>query len=758
MIIQMDIVAVCVSFVVAILAIAYPILFQVVSQLDAKYSSIHIVNLFDKEIDKKFFIFFLVTSLISILLKVLDIPTLIKSDTFSFIIEDFTLHLLTLNTIFLIISFFFFVKKILIYYTPSRFLKYLFSRHKAAEPNENYDDFDAIADVLYFAIQKQDEAISKTISDFMYGVFKAKRDNNPNMPIEYPSAYYVLVYKSIEHLATSKNKRLLFLESRTIGGIWLLGELGGSKISNLTYNWLWQNIVVAVSNKRDDMILLHWENAHQYFTYHLKHIVPELSPSDFQTINSDSIEERNKERDLFLNFHYALGGLLLYSQDYESIKSMFKYTTSQPPRYELLPTSMTEVFEKYNHFRDLYDLNYPFISSHYRFPNLKGLNADGAIKNWICRYIAILYLRQFTLVSYNSTMQPASVPNLPHDQDRRVVWLENLGYFRKIIKELLDNEELKTKLGLPSFSNQWCSENRKPKPLEFIDGFKRNIENSIEQTEIEQPVSNNKAAKFYDSTKAILHNTFAEYEAINNKQLIESTFNKAEIHGGNMLMDKSAFADNQPVDHLNFHSFLAESISLRFKHTISTIFFRNKTANYLLKSEDLFPAIDKLDINGTDFVIVNFGLNLDYLKSTLNLDGLENNTYKGISIINFPINNYHLVSDSLFLLRKEDFPNIIYMPIEDEEKEKYPYLDIDEGFNLSATIVDLNQHRELRVQLEAQNPDKELRKFVWLNIFFFAEVRWKKNAPNTMLRLYSQYEERGLPNDLKDIKKLKVTG
>lgn len=46
---RMNIISICVTFISVILGIAYPILLQVISKLDEKYSSVIILKLFNKE-------------------------------------------------------------------------------------------------------------------------------------------------------------------------------------------------------------------------------------------------------------------------------------------------------------------------------------------------------------------------------------------------------------------------------------------------------------------------------------------------------------------------------------------------------------------------------------------------------------------------------------------------------------------------------------------------------------------------------------
>jgi hypothetical protein len=70
----MDNVSICVAFIAAILGIAYPILLEVVSRLDEKYSSLVVLDMFGKEKEKRFFSISLIASLGILLLYVLKLP------------------------------------------------------------------------------------------------------------------------------------------------------------------------------------------------------------------------------------------------------------------------------------------------------------------------------------------------------------------------------------------------------------------------------------------------------------------------------------------------------------------------------------------------------------------------------------------------------------------------------------------------------------------------------------------------------------
>jgi hypothetical protein len=751
----MEIVSICVSFIVAILGIAYPILFQVVSRLDEKYSSNLIIDLFNKEKPRKLFLIFLISSLASILIWTLKIPPLFQINGLNFLINNSALIFLSLNTITLIVFFFLFVEKILVYYTPTKFLKYLIKKHIKTKDVDNQVFFKAISDILIFSIKQQNQTIAKTISDFMYSAFQKVREENEGKAVEYPISYYEVIYKAIEELGFLENKKLKFLEYRTAGAIWLLGEVKNNKVSKTTYTWIWRNLLLAISYKKDDMVMDYWKNAHQFYSYQLQQIMPKYSYNPFKTLNEEEIKTREEERRKFLEFHYVLGGLLLYEKRYDVIGRVFKYTTSIPPVYELLPLAMGEVFQTFIQFRDPYETNYSWISHSYEFPNLDGLNSDGVIKYWITKYTALLYIRQYSIQPYLITMKPLELPKAPDEQGEKKKLIENLDFFEKLVKEVMQETELMEKAKLGFINKDWIEENQLPDPIELIHQYKSQLKKAFEKIEVQQDVSLTKLEQVKESSTPIISAAIKEYNCIRNDSIIEGSFNNWFIHGGRTVMEKNAFSDNNDVHHLNFDSFLASHIAKKFKYGISETFFYAKSDKYLLNISDVFKGIDKLKINSSDYVIVNFGNNLSYIKDQYTIDDLSDYKYKDIEIINFQESNHLIAGESLFILRKTDLPNIIYKDLDAEQIDKYSLELIDHEIKLYLSVVNLNKNEELRNELKPSYEDKDLNKSVLLNLSILTEIRWKKGVTNIMIQVNTPYRERGIPNSLKDVIEIK---
>lgn len=615
------------------------------------------------------------------------------------------------------------------------------------------EHFKALTDVFLNSITRKNYTLVSTISRFLYDAFRKERDKAGDTPVVYPNSYYELIYKTIEELAQLNNRKFASIEKRTVGGIWLLGELQGSKISDSTYTWLWRNLILAIQYEKDDMILDHWETSHQYISYSLDFIQPDYdySSGKLEVKNKEQVNNRKQEREKFLEFHYALGGLLMYKNQYSCIKKIFDYTTSQPPKYELLPDSMSEIFHFYNELRDPYEMKYPWISSQYPFPDLRGMSSDYIIKKWISSYFAVLFLRQYTIAPYLITMKPLDYPVLPKTQSEIKNWIDGLDFFKKLVSEHLNNKELLSSMNLDFITHDWCESNHKKHPLDFIDTLKEKLLNEYQQNAITIPISKEKIAQFENSTKEIIENRIDSFNKISRKADITGETDKWYVNGQQMLQSKDAFSEKPEVHHIDFDSFLASVLSRNISEGIASTFFYKKSETYLLKQEDIFKAIDRLKINN-EYLIVSFGINIEHYINNLKIPNLSLQKYKDIDICSY--NGSRPVDSSLFLLKKTDLPFISTKEIEKEQIDKYSLNKISDSMNLYTSILDLNEtSKEIFNENKDGKEEDEIRKSVLMSIIISTEIKWKKNVNVINLIEYSKYRQKGLPNNLNEIAK-----
>lgn len=750
----MNSIEICIPFIVAILGVAYPILFQVISNLGEKYDSVLLVSVFKKEWEYKIFKYLLYITLAAVLLYILaGITRIINTN---WLIEQSEILIIIL-TFCLIISFFLLVHRILIYYNRNDLAIYFIGKDKKIDPNSgNRLYFESISELLYWSIKNQNEHIAKTISDYFYGCFQKFREKKTYRKTGYPEQYYIVTYKATLELLIINDNKLIFLESRIPGGIWLLGEFANTKIPEKTYSYLWINLRQCVDYKRDDIILSYWQNASQYFSYSLRSIDKTFS-EDYQSIlNSNEIAEQEKERSRFLEFNYALGGLLTYQQRYDCIHRLFRFTQSEPPKYVLLPETMRAVFDCFFKFMDSYSDEMAWIAYKYSFPNTEGIDADGVIRYWIRKYIAILFLRQYTLLTYFSYQQHTSIPSLPTTQGEKKFWLNHIDYFKELVLNTRSNKELMDELKFDLYgyiSDEWCRENGKLPPNSLFEETKNALVEGMEITEREQEPSIEKIDQFKKSTNEIVSRLFDKYRGVKNSQKIIEDYHSWYTRGIQATIDKNSFVENQGISHINFDSFLAEGYVRELNYTFSQQFHLKNTRKYLLDKEKLFKGIDCLNIEEPDnYVIIAFDLHIPYFEGTDGLDS-TNNKYNGIEIYEIR-GSLSLLNQSLVILKKTDLPYFNYLEVNPEIREKYELEEINSNIKLYASVIDLNKREDLWNEL-SQRGEVDLRTQVLLRIELSTEFRWKENIELVQIRLFSIYEEKGIPNKLKDIQPFK---
>ena len=122
--------------------------------------------------------------------------------------------------------------------------------------------------------------------------------------------------------------------------------------------------------------------------------------------------------------------MLLYSQRYKLLNRIFRHTMSIPPSYELLPSTMTTVFASFVRFRDLEHRMLPYPYHSYQ---TEGIAGESLSQSWICKYISLTFLRQYTVTSYYYGQNPVVLPFLPSSRFEKQQWLDATEYLKSCI-------------------------------------------------------------------------------------------------------------------------------------------------------------------------------------------------------------------------------------------------------------------------------------------------------------------------------------
>lgn len=746
-----NIVSICVALDIAIIGIAYPIIVDKISNIGSKYSSDYLSELFENEFPQKkikilewaisYFIFAIYATVISFIPLVFKFKPLFGWEKY-WIVNNSADLLVFVTTSVLVILFFIWLNKVSLYnHKSTKLLNYLVSKYndfKDSDVEENYH-LKTINEFAYYAIRNQDTHIQKTLVSFYFDEFyKLQKSHDNNIPLIYPIDLYQLNYNVTSELVDSRNNKLRVLEHRAVSGIWILGEgFNAISISKESYIWLWRNINLIV--ERTDFVKIYWERAYQHYDQKLTHIEgEEYSLETNQYSNQQVIDKRIEERKEFLEFNYAFGGLLMFKQNYNALRFLFNHSTSLPPSYVLLPMNMTEIFEVLNHFSEN---NYSLeINLEFKYP-FSGLDDywGQKIRFWINSYMALLFIRQFSLRPYMTFHDFTGLPNLPNKTNELNYWHRNILVFENNLGKVKSNKELMDILGFTPIIDE---DTRGNTFLAFLEDLKSKIQEKIKYNENNITLYEPKVEQFNSKTDEILENAFNKYQIIQNPKDLskEEDVTKFGVNGLQTNYPKQAFSeDDSQIDYDTF--FAKQVVKSRLDYFIPNSFLAARTKRYLFKESDLSSAIKKFKIDSNYVIIVinpSFG-KLDLINEF------------GDFVINLKSTN-NRVQDTFFLLKKSDLPTIKNLQFEESEIEADSLTTRKNNVYTSVLDLNLNENKEIRERWLDREAESDLRKQVQITVAFKTIIIWKNQRNVIQINLYSKFLEQGIISELKDIK------
>jgi hypothetical protein len=681
----------CIYTLIAILGIAYPILLQVISRLDDKYSSARAVGLFEQEPERKGFVFLLKLSALVAGIWFCRFPpptTLLGHGFLSAVVANSALLLVYLTSVALLVLFFLLTEKIITYYNTQKFSAYLQQKHRQNRADKRHVEI--LTDVFLAVISARNSPVAQQIAEFLTEEFDWERTEAGTNEVTYSSVYYQLTYRTTEELAQLGNRKDKSLAHQAAGGSWLLGNSAQHAISEFTYSALWRNLLLALEYEQEDMVYDYWRTAYRYLEQYLPAIARQYETADaaLRVTNTDAITLREQQRDRFWEFQHAVGAVLLYLEKAKLLRKLWGYTTSQPPHFWLLPTHTTEIFTAFARYHDTFRL-WPPVDVRYPFPNEAGVGSEGIISNWLCRYLAVLFLRQYTLQSTLVGYEPLAYPVLPADQSDKQRWLDSLPYFRRLVTQVLHEPQLLRELHLDFLTEAWCHDQRADYPLAFIDKLAQQLTAAFQRDAAELPLDQGQVAEFYQDSGRILEMAVADVQSLALAPGADTpSFEEARyLRGMHRLVEKDAYSARPVVTNLTFSTFSAGQLRRGLRDRVAAFFIQRETAVYMIARPEVFAALDKLAIDSS-YLIINLSVNLGRAASESAVEGYSPESYRGTEILNFSINDY---PDSLLVIRRSALPQLHFLPLDPAAVARYQLTRISERFPLYGSVLDANK-------------------------------------------------------------------
>ncbi|MFJ1262998.1 hypothetical protein ACILDS_09935 [Capnocytophaga canis] len=751
-----------VTIITAILGVAYPIILDKTSDIGDRYKSEYLTQIFDTEFFQRkikplryitYFEIVLYIALLSLIPPIFSCPPLF--DWNNWFINNSAHILVFCTTVCLIVSFIFWLKEVILYNGKTKkLLKHISQKYEKSNNEEDKQILlKAINEITIYAIDKQDKRLEKDLLNFYVKTRDLHREKYSNLieseniedrGLEYPFDYYNTISEIVKECVETNNLKLLSIQHKAINGHLLIpNDFQQIKISDTTYGWLWYNVTLIRHNY--NFVAEFWKNSSQYFRFELEQIYPNFQQNENGEIidaNKNISEQREEERNRFLEFHYAFGGLMLYSKNYEALNYMFTFSQSQPPKYELLPYTMTDFFKWFEWFSNEYNHLGIFIGyAKYQFPDLDNLGNRKDVVFQICKYICILFLRQFSIPETLHYHNPTKQPNLPQELKKLYNWQKSLEYFRFCLNKVLEDKEILQRLNLQQMFIEKESEINI-----FLEELEESIRTIIQNEKKNAEISKSKELQFYKSSSKILGDGFKQYENIRNKEGFDNTDKdvKTFIRGSQTLSPKSSFTDGD-TPCVDCDSVFAHGIvQWNLKKYIPNAFLMARTQSYLLSKDDLIKGINKIVDKKENVCIIAFNLGNEIIQS------IKQSKYKD-KVIYLPSTD---LRNLIFILKEKDLPKFTFKNVSGKEKQKFHLKGINKKYKIYASIIDINLPKNEKLKnIYANNLDKDNLQ-VLETLSFITEIRFRADRKIIQIKVNSVYEESGSVNSLDDLKPL----
>jgi len=363
-----------------------------------------------------------------------------------------------------------------------------------------------------------------------------------------------------------------------------------------------------------------------------------------------------------------------------------------------------------------------------------GVGSEGLIKKWLCLYQIVLFLRQYTLGKALMFDEPLAYPKLPDDQPAKKQWLDSIGYFRRLVTQVLQDTRLLQDLSLDFLTEAWCVQQGVEYPLDFINNLEVQLQVAYKQGAVVLMLAPEKVAEFYQDSAGLLDRVADELMqlscSVSDTNFLEARY----LRGGQQIVEKDYYSANPEVSHLNFTTVLAVHLKSRIRNAVATLFVRNQTTTYNLLQNDLFTALDKLVLDDS-YIIINLGINLSRIASSNGISGFLPGSYDGVEIVELQTQDYR---ESLLVIRRENMPQVNFLPLEPAEIKKYSLDTISTRYSIYGSVLDINALSE-EVEAELRNGDfgnfndVKVKSQALETLEFLLELKWQKDAKLVLL-------------------------
>lgn len=727
------------SILSTLFGLSYPLVIGCIEKIDDKFGSTKLSERFMSEISFRCFKISLVVNLVISVI----FPFLMDGCTYAriFILIQCT------GALALVLSALVLFSKIIAYYIIANLQKAIIKDYdkavnrKCKEKESQY--FTQWVDLSGELLKSADIELVQSVYNVLSNYVDRVNAESNGRVLVFDQYFYEAVSRINEFLSKGESKPISVNNGNSILTYLILMD---SAVSETTYRYLWRNLRIQMFYNKDEWIMEYWKMASQKIGLFMQPMLQCFYDENGNSRTRGQIEDSQKQRDDFLEFHIMLCSMLIQQNKYRLLELMLSFTQSEPPSYPLVPSTLSEIIDVFNRMNSNSSVDPFYYASKYQMPNMHGITKGKVVGAANC-YLALLAYRIY-VIRWNYgpefVLNTGALPNTL--SELRSLW-DNLDVFKRSLEGIKDNKELLNVVSFRSFDEEIGDKAKiynksiLLNPNQLVAHLQEEILAKMENLRTVLSLSEEKVDSVEDELASNIQKAMEPYG-----DLLKERFSQNQCYNLNssvtMPFPNTAFVENPDVGHIGIADCMSSYMLHNFQHMFASAFFqKHSIIDYKLSSEDLFEAIDRLNLNKQHYIIA-FGVYLDHYIGALEelkKDADHKYSYKGIEILAFDYSS-EFFSQMLYVMRYEDRPFLKFYAPSPEELKKMCLVRKDELYSLWLSLEKLSEHPELleepiKTKLGDKANQYSLFTAIWCPKLFFKQENYPMVSIKVKYRL-----------------------
>lgn len=633
-----------VSLIGTILGICYPLFLENIRKIDDQYQSTVLAKRFQEAPVFKLYRLLLI---VAIIISFLAPFIMLFSDNSIVNIGVETIHCLFVLALVFVMLYMF--RVIQTYYNPDDLSRLLFECPKSQHLPVDRELLMASVDLMRYSCERNNMDVYRISKGYLVN---AATIEQRSVGYEYYNLSSLLqdTFIRITDLSTDETLKPLCYDNILVQVYYNIFCKGFNGENN--YATIWYSLNKIMESENTEWFQQYWSAAISYCGLIVKNL------------RSDASEHVFENQARFLEFHHALGAMLVYQRKNDWLHYILTTDNVSLRKFDLIPGSLNQIFFHMVRFELLSDRPWELTGKYQMNGISNDVNSDQTILLQLYRYFTLLIMRLYSYNDYNiGYCDPMQLPNID-------------GYDLRGLKDLKGTVER-----ILYTVNYWYDDNRiseiylpvtpeKSEVIKLLDGLIEKINARI-QFHINNPELDTDK---FEKLKSLLA------EADNKSKVLADTPNEEEKRNWGatsieMTIEHQLDADISSKDGYkgwsNFPEVILQALNTKVARYIDSCYsFIEPLVDLRISEKNLFAALDKLQIP-KECLILSMGvylggIDVKYNKKSILTYDYTNNT---CSYGKIPVIENNSAYSAVFIIKKSDLLKMetLEVGVEDEK-------------------------------------------------------------------------------------------